>query len=239
MAILIPVLRKVKAQAKSIICFNNLRQIGFAANLYAQAYNNCVPRGTGGKRAEETVWFQLFMPFLSEKPPDNDWRNVKMYRCPEYPNKEQVICYVVNSWDFKGKKDIKGEQTTEPTLLTVYKQLSTTIYLADNEYGPWRAIITKSTEEGSQEHVDGWQSSDVWRREHLPITDEEKIRAGIPGWIQSQWLGPRVARKRHRQGFNCLYFDWHVGYVPAEKSVAKTSTGGINYAALDMWRLKK
>ena len=38
MGILMPALQRVKKQAKGAVCKNNLRQIGVAANLYAQSY---------------------------------------------------------------------------------------------------------------------------------------------------------------------------------------------------------
>jgi prepilin-type processing-associated H-X9-DG protein len=53
----------------------------------------------------------------------------------------------------------------------------------------------------------------VWHPGHLPNSDTE-----------SDNHGRRVARKRHKKGSNCLYLDWHVGYVATEDMTA------------DMWR---
>lgn len=230
MAILVPFLRKAKDQTKAAICMNNLRQIGLATEFYAQTYDQFVPRGTGNI-GSPTTWFQLFMPFLNEKPEGDDYRNVKMYRCPSYPDKEQTICYVVNAWEFDDKLDTKGQQIEDPTKLTAYKHLSSTIYLCDNEDGFWRPIVTEA-------HQNGWQSSDVWQKKHLPLSDSD-IRDGESEWLSKPWDGPRVAHKRHRKGCNCLYADWHVGYVDAEDMAARTKTDEINRAAIDMWRFKK
>ena len=46
MGVLMPALQRVRKQAKGTVCKNNLRQIGVAANLYAQAYDMFVPRSS-------------------------------------------------------------------------------------------------------------------------------------------------------------------------------------------------
>ena len=97
MGILFPVLRKAREQGRDVVCRNNLRQIGLAANFYADHYGLYIPRSAewGGNIKP---WFQLFMPFLAQKPIDDDYRNVEIFRCPSYPDKEQTVCYVVNGW---------------------------------------------------------------------------------------------------------------------------------------------
>jgi prepilin-type N-terminal cleavage/methylation domain-containing protein/prepilin-type processing-associated H-X9-DG protein len=207
MAILLPVLHRVREQAKSVKCFSNLRQIGFAANLYAEDYNLYVPRGTSSET--EKAWYQLFMPFLAQKAVANDYRNVKIYRCPSYPEKEQTVCFVVNGWDFKDKRDMIGREIVEPTRLTACTDRANTIYLADNEYGKWRHIITSADDLGTDR-------CDVWCAGHLPTSDRQDVTTGR-----------RVARSRHRKGCNCLYLDWHVGWVAAKD------------VTVDMWKLQK
>jgi len=116
LAILMPALQKVRKQAKAIVCKSNLRQIGLAANLYAEEYDLYVPRGLGSVTGKS--WFQLFMPFLAQKPVGNDYRTVDIYRCPSYPDKEQTICYVVNGWDFEDKNDMTGSEILHPSKLS-------------------------------------------------------------------------------------------------------------------------
>jgi len=48
MGILMPVLGKARKQAWGVVCKSNLRQIGLAAEFYADAYDGFVPRGLGG-----------------------------------------------------------------------------------------------------------------------------------------------------------------------------------------------
>jgi prepilin-type N-terminal cleavage/methylation domain-containing protein len=204
MGILLPALTSARQQAKATICRSNLRQIGFAAYLYAEAWSWYLPRGTGttGK-----TWFQCFMPYLSERAAGNDYRNVKLFRCPSYPDKEQTVCFVNNAWGFNGLIDMVGYPIEEPTSIFGLRRLDRTIYIADNENGPGRDII-------KQPGDPGWHMCDVWSVDHLPKENN---------------LQRRVARTRHskgatRPGCSVLYLDWHSDWA------------GADDMTVDMWR---
>ena len=207
LAILMPALQRVKKQAQGVVCQSNLKQIGAAAFMYAGEYEQFVPRGRAGGTGK--AWFQLFMPFLSQKPINNDYRSVDIYRCPSYPDKEQTVCYVVNGWRFSSPTDMTGNEIVDPSKLSECEQPAFTIFLADNEDGPWRHIVTSAAS-------DGHNRCDVWAPQHLPNRDETDVTRGR-----------RVARARHRKGSNCLFLDWHVDYVPTEDH------------HIDMWRFDK
>ena len=129
MAVLMPALQRVRKQAKGVVCQSNLRQIGMGANFYAEEYDLFIPRGAAGTWA----WYQFFMPFLAQKPIDDDYRNVDIFRCPSYPEKEQTVCYVVNGWEFENRDDMVGREILIPSKLTGSTRPADTIYLADNE----------------------------------------------------------------------------------------------------------
>ena len=207
MAILMPVLRKAREQAKNVECFNDLRQISLATNLYAEDYDLFVPRGAAGRVGR--AWYQLFMPHLSQKPIGNDYRTVKIYRCPSYPDREQTVCYVVNGWEFKDKNDMVGNEILKPSKITECRRRAETIYLTDNEDGPWRSIIRSADDPDTDR-------CDVWCPGHMPSSESHDITRGR-----------RVARARHRFGSNCLYLDWHVEYLAADDMT------------IDMWRWEK
>ena len=190
MGILMPALRKVREQGKDVICRNNLRQIGMATNLYAEANNMLIPRSAEWSAGIEP-WFQLFMLYLSQKDIDGDYRSVDIFRCPSYPDKEQTVCYVVNGWT--SDNSVRGRSR-----LTDCRRPGSIIYLADNEDGPWRTIIRNASDRDVTR-------CDVFRSEHLPGSDSE----GVTG-------GRRVARARHKSGCNCLFLDWHVEWMHAE-----------------------
>ena len=207
MAILMPALQRAKKQAQNVVCKNNLRQIGMGGNLYAEEFDQYVPRGLAGGTGKS--WFQLFMPFLAQKPIGNDYRTVDIYRCPRYPDKEQTVCYVVNGWDFKDKNDMQGTEILKPSKLSECTHRAYTIFITDNEDGPWRHIIRKADDPGNNR-------CDVWHPGHMPTSESPDVTRGR-----------RVARARHRKGSHCLFLDWHVDYVAAEDMT------------IDMWRFQK
>jgi prepilin-type N-terminal cleavage/methylation domain-containing protein/prepilin-type processing-associated H-X9-DG protein len=204
MGILMPALQRVKKQAKGVVCKNNMKQIGMAANLYAEDYDLFIPRSAEWSTITDMrPWFQCFMPYLAQKAIDDDYRNVKIFRCPSYPDKEQTLCYVVNGWPDE------GAARTWQSKLTECERPSTTIYLADNEDGPWRTIIKMATDRDLTR-------CDVWTETHLPDSDSQDITRGR-----------RVARARHRDGCNVLFLDWHAEWMAAEEMT------------VDMWRFEK
>ena len=210
MGILMPVLGRVRKQAWQSVCKSNLRQIGMGAILYAQDFDDAVPRGAGGGNAN--IWFQVFMPYLDQAKGTTDYRDVKIYRCPAYPDKRQTVCYVVNGWEFTDRQDNIGHEiinTDASFKLRGYRHLSETLYLADNEDGSWRPIITSARDPGIDQ-------CDVWHPNHLPTSTSETTN-----------LSRRIARARHRNGCNVLYSDWHVDWM-----AAKTMT-------VDMWRYRR
>ena len=194
MGILMPALQRVRKQAKGVVCLNNLKQIGMGANLYVEAYDLYIPRSANWSEIMDMKpWFQCFMPYLSQKAIDDDYRNVEIFRCPSYPDKEQTLGYVVNGWG-----DGESPGGTRHSKLTDCERPASTIYLADNEDGHWRAIIRSAEDRDLTRN-------DVFRRTHLPDSDDTGISTGR-----------RVARARHRDGCNILYLDWHVDWIASE-----------------------
>ena len=61
-ALLFPAIRRVKLKARQATCYNNLRQLGIAFNLYCSANNDCFPapgsKGLYGPQNEDWIWWQ-------------------------------------------------------------------------------------------------------------------------------------------------------------------------------------
>jgi prepilin-type processing-associated H-X9-DG protein/prepilin-type N-terminal cleavage/methylation domain-containing protein len=73
MGILLPVLARTRAAAKSVLCQNNLRQWGMALHCYIEAYDGSIPRRGQGiqpvSKIERTEdWFNCLAPYAGEKP---------------------------------------------------------------------------------------------------------------------------------------------------------------------------
>ncbi|MBN2589363.1 MAG: prepilin-type N-terminal cleavage/methylation domain-containing protein [Sedimentisphaerales bacterium] len=201
MGILLPALQKVKKQGYQVVCKSNMKQIGLAANMYAESNNYMIPRGL--IYDTDPAWFELFMPYLSQKPTDNDYRSVKIYRCKGYPNKLQTVCYVINGWGFSGKNDMVGYQLETPTKITAIKRASQTIYLTDYEYinEEITPIITHARQEGIE-------TCDIRQISDLPYDLEGNVNEER-----------RVPLNRHSRGSNVLFMDGSADHMRAEEIV--------------------
>jgi prepilin-type processing-associated H-X9-DG protein len=139
-----------------------------------------------------------------------------MYRCPAYPNKDQAIGYVINSWRTAADPD---QDVLYMTPRDRVKDRSNRVYLADHEDGPGPSIITNK-------NGDGFASCDVSRDSHLATSGEE---------IVTDRGGRRVAHRRHKRGYNALFWDWHVGSVRVPE--LGTATLEEEYAERHRWKV--
>jgi prepilin-type processing-associated H-X9-DG protein len=132
----------------------------------------------------------------------DQYGRVKVYTCPSYPDKRQLLCYVVNAWEFSSPRDMVGREIIGLEKLSRIQQPSDTIYLADNENGSWRPVFTERSIIGSD------NLNDVWSPSHLPYRNA--TNAPLSG-------ERRVAAKRHGFGSNLLFFDGHAGWKNARR----------------------
>lgn len=203
MGVLMPALQKVKKQGQAVVCQSSLKQIGLAATLYAENNKYMIPRGL--INAGSPAWFELFMPYLSQKPTTaGDYRTVKIYKCKAYPQKEQTVCYVINDWKFSSKTDKVGGQDGTFTKTLSVKKPASVIYLTDYEYidNSITPIITKAGQSGIE-------TCDIRGIDDLPYA------------LNGTTVNPkrRVPLDRHSRGTNILYFDGSVDHMRAEEVV--------------------
>lgn len=221
MGILMPALNRARKQARDVCCLSNLKQLGIALQMYAQEYDDFIPRALDNRQAR---WILVFMPFLGEEYRDaDDYREVDIYQCPSFPrtsmgsnnvrNSEQTVDYVVNAWDMDNPgltTSNRGQQKDDPTRLHSVKQTSQRIYLADNEAGPWRPVVR---DRNQLDLMSNLNLLDVWSVTHLPSSDQSGSGSN---------LTRRVARDRHRgNGCNNLFFDGHAEWLKAEENTAR------------------
>ena len=219
MAILMPALSRVRKQARGVYCLNNLREIGIAMHAYAHENGDFIPRALDNK----VKWLLAFMPFLGEEYKNaQDYREVKVYQCPAFPrtgvgergqrNADQTVDYVVNAWDMD-KPSLtsgdKGKQKDEPSKLSSIPRHAERIYMADNEAGEWRPVILNRRD---LDIASVFNLLDVWSTTQLPMSDQTTVGNN---------LTRRVARDRHRDGCNNLFFDGHSDYLSAEDNTSR------------------
>jgi prepilin-type N-terminal cleavage/methylation domain-containing protein/prepilin-type processing-associated H-X9-DG protein len=190
-AMLLPVLSKAKSRAGQAYCYNSLKQMGLAMLMYSDENRGYVPRGN------EPLWWQIFIPYLGgAKAARDEFGRVKVYTCPGYPDKRQLMCYVVNAWVFANNADTIGSEIVGLQSLNRIQRPVATIYFAENESASWRPIFTATSTIGSED------VNDVWSPDHLPY-------GAIGRFISYE---RRVAAQRHGQGGNLMFFDGHAGW---------------------------
>jgi len=191
-AMLLPTLAKAKEAGRKANCLSNLHQMGLGLLMYAEDSGGIIPRGN------EPLWFQVFSSNLGVRT-TNEFKKVRIYTCPSYPDKRQLICYVDNAWQFSNPTDQVGFELNGMSKIIRIQRPTDTVYLADNESGSWRPIISDLTTIGSDE------LNDVWNPSHLPYAPGGKV-------LNSD---RRVALARHKDGSSLLFFDGHATWKKA------------------------
>jgi prepilin-type processing-associated H-X9-DG protein len=202
--LVLPVFGTAQEMAHSGICLSNLHAVAVAAHAYAADYRGNVPRGN------RLYWYVAFLPYLPEGGTARDFRHVTIYKCPSYPEPRQTVCYVDSSWTFRSATDNYGYEINPPQPLQKIDSPRETIYLCDNEYGPWRPIITGRRDPEADRN-------DVWTPTHIASSNHE-------GHIT---YSRRCAKARHWDGLNVLYFDGHARWMRGRDMT------------VDMWRDKR
>ena len=130
-AMLLPALARAKEAGRKANCLSNLHQMGIGLLMYADDSNGYIPRGN------EPLWYQVLSPNLGVRS-TNDFKKVRVYTCPSYPDKRQLICYVDNAWQFRSPTDTVGSALDGMSKITRIRRPVDAVYLADNESGSVR-----------------------------------------------------------------------------------------------------
>jgi len=197
-AMLLPALSKAKAAGQRASCLNNLRQIGLSLLLYSDENDGRIPR------ANSPYWFHIALRNLGAKN-NNELNRIKSITCPSYPEKRQLVCYVVNGWTFDTTNPAdNGHETIDGVVykIGIIQRPVDTIYLADAENQTTYPIY-------STNDVANFVYYDIWDMTHLPYHPLSKIENAAR----------RVASKRHGKGPNLLYFDGHAAMKQARQIV--------------------
>jgi prepilin-type N-terminal cleavage/methylation domain-containing protein/prepilin-type processing-associated H-X9-DG protein len=169
-ALLMPALSAARSQAMTVRCAGNLADVGRAMHQYANDFKGKVPRGyyySPYYQQGYILWAEALSRYVG-RPVDEanmtaardpimaqQFRHIDVYQCPVFPNDEQAVDYVINSWIAGGGDD--GALIN----ITKLKRSSEIVYL---------------TEANVNREVERFGFHDVWAPAHLPCDVNGKVQ---------------------------------------------------------------
>jgi prepilin-type N-terminal cleavage/methylation domain-containing protein len=148
-ALLMPGLSAARRQAQTIRCAANLHDIGRAMQMYATDYKGRIPRGydyEDSYRHGRILWAEALSKYLGhtvevrdlsinrDRELAKEFRLIGVYQCPVFPNEDQSLDYVSNSWTAGGVDD--GAAIN----LTKLKRSSEIVFLTEAHAG-WETLL--------------------------------------------------------------------------------------------------
>jgi prepilin-type processing-associated H-X9-DG protein len=137
-ALLLPVLARAKASARSIQCLNQMRQIGLATRLYEDDNNDLFPRSQHSAAANhQQVWERALAPQIGGGNSDTTaWTNLVagIYRCPT-DLAPRYIDYGLNAWFEAAPPWNRGTRISHPSVTVCYCEIDSMV--ATDHVMPW------------------------------------------------------------------------------------------------------
>ena len=212
-SIVIPALRMAKNSAKDIMCLNHLNQIGKGMTAYAFDYDQHIPKNGGTSHSVNIFWMLGFAPYVGEHYETfKDFTESEIFSCPRYPDREQIVDYIISSW---GRKLDGSDEADATTKLTDFANPGSKIYITD--YASKIYIDNNGVERTRSDAVVRIIRNEV-ELEDFRANLDQHYPVNLPSSAdKSLW---RVSGERHKKdGCNALFYDGHADWVHQDKHV--------------------
>ena len=195
-AILLPALQSAREKGRGGTCTNNLKQIGLAVNIYADAYEGYVPSHNKSYNAwyltgQRTLKNNGFLHLTGVVTKDSQFTSVII--CPSYPRLASRTNYGINHFIFRRDAG-RGISPGDWKKLSSFAYASRTLAATDLKLGNSFDPNTYATQDNARAHV---------------IAPLDKL-----GQVGADAAGGWGARA-HGSTVNTLYLDGHVGGITA------------------------
>ncbi len=205
-AMLLPALNKARESAHTTTCRNNLKQIGMGNLGYATDYTDFLPPAFDGGSPKYTVSNDVFYAILPSLGITNRYstnallKNFKTFLCPSAPNPDAYMtynyirstygCNTTNAWNAAGTSAIPYGYTSAST----------------NRPSSRIGAIKKPA--ASFGMADG--------RINIAASSDGRGYLATSGTGGLTADAPEIPIRRHQNGFNIMYLDFHVkSYQPS------------------------
>ena len=218
-AILFPVFAQAREKARQTSCLSNMKQLGYAAAMYTQDYDDtmfCYTVVVGNNTL--SYWPNALDPYVKLR--------VAWY-CPSFPDEIGTpslnsstygvnFDHVINS----NASTTTGLNATAPLGLADFTRPSTLMLLADTQSSP--------TVRKTDPTCPGFQAA--FARTYCPLTGTATtFTHGAPGCATTRKTGG--VDPRHNGGANVLYLDYHAKWTRFDAILAETDANH----PLDPW----
>ena len=195
-AILLPALQNAREKGRGGTCTNNLKQIGLAVNIYADAYQGYVPSHNKSYSAwyltgQRTLKNNGFLHLTGVVTKDSQFTSVII--CPSYPRLASRTNYGINHFIFR-RDNGRGISPGDWKKLSSFAYASRTLAATDLKLGNSYDPNTYATQDNARGNV---------------IAPLDKL-----GQVGADSAGGWGARA-HGSIVNTLYLDGHVGGITA------------------------
>ena len=226
-AILFPVFAQARDKARAAACLSNLRQLGLAQSMYAQDYDETLPKGYHRlPDGSDYPWYLAVAPYT---------RNVSIFRCPSDRNPMMIAQFLSTALrkqitDFGVSiicnYDVMTPEECYPVRLAELEAPAELISLVDmRDIGAWPGWtgywgvhpfrISSPLSLYGQQLLTGDQVMKA-----LEAAEAGKAPSG-----EGAKFGPRVATRRHSGGENYIFADGHAHWMQFRQTLNPT-TGG-------------
>ncbi|MGI5819209.1 MAG: DUF1559 domain-containing protein [Armatimonadota bacterium] len=189
-AILFPVFARAREQARKTVCSSNMRQLGLAAKMYAQDYDEWLPCDyyPGNSSTTSMRLVNQIMPYI---------KNMGVFYCPSLPRTAQWMT------DYQDTEANRAAGNIGYYYFS-YDQVPSTVTPGNPDYNTWISWGFTRARTGDQPRVmsemwdsESWLWSDAWcklTRENHGVTLHQAFNASI----------------------NIGYLDGHVKFQPSQ-----------------------
>ena len=216
-AILFPVFAQAREKARGISCLSNMKQLGTAAMMYLQDYDERFPSDAGMPRPNcpaaldgdwgKDFWMFHFQPYIKNQVGNIQDRGSSIFNCPSGTNLQQMdmagdyVCYGFTPDFLRSAWNLVPDSAGN---FAWYNSYAINEHVADAEFPGIEGPELARWEAPSD--------SFLFLEANKSEMEGDELSRGPGNFSLNNWVGLQV---RHQGGLNITYMDGHAKYRKA------------------------